>query len=145
MANAVTKAAPLTIHLAIAFPFAPTRGKGLKIACAELEVLNVRSSRPLSSALVDMLSARWMDELEPVLSPRPRPARPGLAALLSALLDRSSASKSGAGRLNARVSFTPDAASMETSSEASGGDSFGCRGEHVIPIVRRTVIHEPKG
>ena len=51
MASAVTEAAPLTIHLAIALSYAQTRGKGLKIACAELEVLKVRASLTLSLAL----------------------------------------------------------------------------------------------
>ena len=110
----MTKAAPLTIHLASALPSAPMRGKELQIACAELDVLKLRASLPLSLALPDMLSARWLGDLEPFLPPRPRQARPGLVALLFAFFDRASASKSGAERQNAHVSFSSDAASMKT-------------------------------
>ena len=57
VASAVANAAPLTIHLAIALSFVPMRGKGLKIACAELDVLRAHAFLMMSLASLGMFFA----------------------------------------------------------------------------------------
>ena len=49
----------------------------------------------LGLALPGMLSAGWVDDLEPLLFPRPRQAWPELVALFCASFDRAFAAKAG--------------------------------------------------